>query len=155
MTECGVVQFSYPDWIAAYPEFAQVGQPQAQQFFNRACLYCDNTPPSPIQNLFERTILLNMVTAHVAFLFASLNGQAPRELVGRIGNATEGSVSVGTVYTNPTTDLQAWFSQSSYGAAYWAATLKYRTAFYLPPPVPVGFNGRAGVFGLLPLGRRH
>jgi hypothetical protein len=143
----GIVTFNYPAWISYYPEFgAQVGQSQAQAYFNRATLYCDNTACSPIQDIFQRTLLLNMLVAHIATLFAMLNGQQPRALVGQIDQATEGSVNVHTVYIQPTSDLEAWMNQSPYGAAFWAATAQYRTGFYAPSFRPSGVPG-TGIFG--------
>lgn len=130
---CAVVTFNYPEWLAQYPEFGSVTAGQAQGYFNRATLVCDNTPSSPIRDLCERTILLNLATAHVAKLFALANGQLANPIVGRIANASEGSVSVGTVYTTPSTDLEAWWDQTPYGAFFWASTTRYRTGFYVPP----------------------
>lgn len=142
-----VVTFSYPEWLAQYPEFGGVTAGQAQSYFNRATLVCDNTPSSPITDLFQRTVLLNLATAHIAALFAAQNGQAPRALVGQINSASEGSVSVGTVYTEPTSDLQAWWNQTNYGAFFWASTVRYRTAFYVPPPCGLGYRGLAAFPG--------
>lgn len=138
----GVVTFNFTDWVAQYPEFGYVTAPQAQGFFNRSTLLVDNTPTSPITDLFQRTVLLNMATAHVAALFSAQNGQASRGLVGRISNATQGSVSVQAAYTEPTSDLAAYWNQTAYGAQYYAATLKYRTGFFVPPPR--GINGNPG-----------
>lgn len=140
----GVVAFNYAEWVVQYPEFSYVSAGQAQSFFNRVTIGgpVDNTPSSPFQDLFERTILLNLATAHMAFLFApsSSPGQ-PRQLVGRINNATEGSVSVQTEYMVPSGDaLEAWWNQSPYGAEYYASTQRFRAAFYVPP-------ARAGAFG--------
>lgn len=137
---CGVVTFNYAEWLVQYPEFGTVTQPQAQSYFNRGTLLCDNTPSSPITDLFQRTVLLNMVTAHIAKLFASVGGQPPNSLVGRINSATQGSVSVQAAYTEPTSDLQAFFNQTEYGAAFWAATTRYRTGFYVPPPIGANAN---------------
>lgn len=137
----GIVTFNYVEWQAQYPEFASVTQPQAQSYFNRATLYCDNTPCSLITDLFQRMVLLNMATAHIASLFASVNGQAPRPVVGRVSDATEGTVSTSLAYTEPTSDLQAWWNQTPYGAAFWAATTRYRTGgIYVPPPRNVGIS---------------
>jgi hypothetical protein len=143
----GVVTFNYTVWLAEYSEFGYVTQPQAQSFFNRACLLVDNTPSSQIQDLFARAVLLNMATAHFAKMFSAPSGQSVPGLVGRISNATEGSVSVQAEYTTPTSDLQAFWNQTEYGAAYWAATLKYRTGFYVPPPISSNGNQRVGAFG--------
>lgn len=153
MTTGGVVTFSWAQWLLEYPEFGYVTQPQAQSFFNRATLLVDNTPCSPICDLLQRTILLNMATAHIAALFSSQNGQGPRGVVGRISDASEGSVSVRTEYVAPKTDSQAYWNQTPYGAQYWAATLKYRTGFYAPSPLGVNGNPGFGTFGFGVFGR--
>lgn len=141
MTCPGVVAFNYGEWLIQYPEFAAVTQPQGQSYFNRATLYCDNTPCSPITDIFQRTVLLNMATAHIASLFMPQpGGQPPNKIVGRISSATQGSVSVQAAYTEPTSDLEAWFNQTPYGAAFWAATTRYRTAFYVSPPLGANAN---------------
>lgn len=141
MTECGVVVFNWADWLLNYPELGWVTQQMGQRFFNRITVggLVDNTPTSPIQDLFQRIILLNMAVAHVAFLYGGLDGQ-PRETVGRISNATEGSVSVSLEYVMPKGPVEAWWNQTPYGAEYYASTLRFRTAFYVPPPVPAGVN---------------
>lgn len=137
MCNSGVVTFSYADWSLRYPELAaSVSAPLAQLYFNEASLYCDNTPTSIVRDLPTRELLLNMLTAHVASLNASLNGQESSTLVGRISNATQGSVSVATQMDLPPGSAQ-WFAQTKYGAAYWAATARYRTMRYVPGPVPV------------------
>jgi hypothetical protein len=135
----GVVTFSFADWSSMYPELAaSVTQSQAQMYFYQAQLYCDNTPTSVITDTSqggEREILLNMMTAHVAALNASLNGQPSSPLVGRISNASQGSVSVATQMDMSPGSAQ-WYNQTKYGAAYWAATAKYRTMRYVPGPQP-------------------
>lgn len=141
-TSGGVVTFSYATWSSRYPELAtSVTQPTAQAYFNEATLYADNSPSSIIQDLDERAVLLNMVTAHIAALNAPLNSQPSSPLVGRISGATQGSVSVQTAYEVPGT--AAWFSQTKYGAAFWQATTKYRSMLYVRGPVPIAnpFNG--------------
>jgi hypothetical protein len=139
LPQCGVVVFDYSEWLNQYPEFAGVTVGQATSYFNRITYggLVDNTPTSVIQDLFQRTILLNLAVSHMAYLFApsANNGQA-RQLVGRISGATEGSVSVQTEYKIPTSDLEAWWNQSPYGSEYYAATSRFRTAFYVPPPYP-------------------
>ena len=60
-----------------------------------------------------------------------MNGEAASPLVGRINNATEGSVTVGTDMGQvPFT--AAWFLQTKYGAAFWQATAPFRTMQYVP-----------------------
>lgn len=140
------VTFSYANWIAQYPEFGYVTAGQAQGYFNQATLLVDNTACSPVQDASQLAILLNMATAHIAALFASQNGQGPRGVVGRISNATQGSVSVQAEYTTPTSDMQAYWNQTPYGAQYYAATLKYRTGFYVPAPRGINRNQGFGPF---------
>jgi len=125
------VVFSYSDWSLRYPELAVwTSQPLAQLYFNEAGLYCDNGDTSPITDLTQRAMLLGMVTAHIAQLNAQLNGQASPQLVGRISSAGQGSVNVSTEMNMPGT--AAWFMQTKYGAAFWQATVQYRTMQYAP-----------------------
>ncbi|MGF6633531.1 hypothetical protein OKW39_000682 [Paraburkholderia sp. MM6662-R1] len=142
----GVVQFSYARWSTRYPELARwVSAELAQEYFKEAQLYCDNSPQSIVRDLCERALLLNMVTAHIAALNAPLNGQASSLLVGRIGGATEGSVSVQTQLDLPAGSAQ-WYAQSKYGLAFWQATAKYRSMRYVPGPAPIvnPWSGRGG-----------
>ena len=114
------VTFSYSTWSTRYPEFSTVSSDLAQLYFNEACLYCDNTGASKIIDENKRAILLNMLTAHIAKIAAS-------KLVGRVSNASEGSVSVALdVGTMPGT--AAWFQSTPYGAAFYQATSQYRMA---------------------------
>ena len=132
----GIVTFDYVAWSARYPEIAAyVPQATAQAYFNEAQFYCDNTPQSLITDDSvggQRSMLLNMVTAHIATLNAPLNGQPSSPLVGRISNASEGSVSVQTQNDYPPGTPQ-WWQQTKYGAAFWAATAGYRTMRYVAP----------------------
>ena len=130
----GVVTFDYAAWALRYPELAaSVSGPLAQAYFDEAQLYCDNTPLSPVHVLTIRAQFLGMLTAHIATLNTPLNGQPSSPLVGRISNATEGSVSVQTEYDVPAGSAQ-WFAQTKYGAAFWSATAAYRTMRYVPNP---------------------
>ena len=86
-----------------------------------------------------------MITAHIASILAPLNGQPSNPLVGRISNASEGSVSVQT--DMPTNPNAAWWNQTKYGALAWAALAPYRTMTYLPnPSSPVWSGGYLGRF---------
>jgi len=127
----GIVTFDYGAWSARYPELAaSVNATLAGAYFAEAGLYCDNTDCSRIWDVNARALLLNMVVAHIAALNATINGQAASPLVGRISNATEGSVSVQTQMDYPPGSAQ-WFVQTRYGAAFWAATAQYRTMRYI------------------------
>jgi hypothetical protein len=142
----GIVAFDYAAWALRYPSLAaSVSGPLAQAYFDEAQLYCDNTRYSPVLNVSVRAVLLNMLVAHIAQLNLPTGGSggssggnggsagAPSPLVGRISNATEGSVSVQTQMDLPPGSAQ-WFNQTPYGAAFWAATATYRTMRYVPSP---------------------
>lgn len=111
---------------ARYPEFSCVSDDLLGAYFTEATIYLDPTDGSIVQDTAQRAILLNMLTAHVAAL-----SDSNRQLVGRIGTASEGSVSVSTDM-GPVTNSQAWYAQTRYGASYWSATARYRTFRYSP-----------------------
>ncbi len=150
MSGSGIVAFDYTLWTATYPEFAaSVNPTQAASYFLIAETFLNNTPTSPVKDAGPggaRAILLNMLTAHIAQLFAPQAGIPAPQTVGRISQASEGSVSV-TLDMDNQTALAAWYNQTKYGAMYWAATAAYRTARYRSPPKPylgVGGRGRRG-----------
>lgn len=121
-----VAVFDYSVWSARYPELsATVAQPLASSYFDEAGLYLNNTETSPVADVARRLVLLNMLTAHIA----ALNMPGSSALVGRVSNASEGSVSVQAEYAPPGTS--AWFVQTKYGAAYWQATAYLRTMRYI------------------------
>ena len=147
----GIVIFDYSVWVTIYPEFAGVvTQPQAQSYFNRACLFVANTPASIVPACDPygtpvRAEILGMLTSHLATLL----GPGSSEVVGRVASANQGSVSVtldmGTVSNNA-----AWWLQTKYGALAWQALAPYRTFRYRPSPRPnLGVNvlGRGGYRG--------
>ena len=118
-----VVVFNANEFLALYPQFNNVFTPeQLQQFFNAACLLCDNTPNSKIANLDERKTLLYMLVCHIATLMQRGTG-----MVGLLTSATEGKVSVGLQsYTNNPN----WYKQTQCGSMYWLATAKYRVGMH-------------------------
>ena len=135
----GVVAFDYTAWSTRYPELSSIAQPLAQAYFNEATLYLDNTAQSLVRDASvggQRSLILNMLTAHVAALNAPLlpgpNGSmSSSPLVGRIASAGEGSVSVSADLPDiPGT--AAWFVQTKYGIAAWQALAPYRTFQYRP-----------------------
>ena len=155
--DAGPVVFDYAYWISMYPEFAATVNPaQGQNYFNQAALVCDNSVCSPITDgspTGSRATILYLLTAHVAALFAPqiVNGQSqgPSPLVGRITNASEGSVSVAAEMPNQPMSA-AWFQQTRYGAMAWAALAPYRTFRYARAPrrylgtaYPWGYGGRS------------
>lgn len=134
-----VVVFNYAQWVALFPELASINQAQATMYFGMAENLCDNSPCGIVPNCpptYQRQTFLNLLTAHIASLFGSINGQPPNPLVGRISNATQGSVSVATQNDYPPGSAQ-YFQQTKYGAAYWQMSSQYRTMTYVPGPVPI------------------
>lgn len=128
----GVVTFDPAAFKVRYPEFATVSDDLLQAYFDEVTLaYLDNTESSRVQQTEQRSVLLNMLVAHVAALNAGVNGQAPSPLVGRVNTASEGSVSVGTdMGAVPFT--AAWFLQTKYGSSFWQASAQFRTMQYVP-----------------------
>lgn len=131
-----VATFSFPTFAARYPEFANLNQGLAAQYFAEASLYHANDGSGPVQDAGQQLLMLNMLTAHIAALnLTNPDGSAASTLVGPITSATEGSVSVSTgLSAEPGTP--GWLQQSKYGYAYLAATAAYRTARYIPKPQP-------------------
>lgn len=139
-----IAAFNYDAWAARYPELAgSVDADLAALYFAEAELYCANTDcavvPADAVTFQPRLMLLNMLVAHIAKLNAPIGGEAPSGLVGRIASATQGSVSVSAAMEGQPGSA-AWYNQTTYGATYWRATARYRTARYVPPPPygPVG-----------------
>lgn len=134
MSGSGVVVFDYSLWAAQFPELASsVNSDQAQLYFDLATLTVDNSATSFIVDLTKRANILNTMTSHIAALLAPINGIAPSPLVGRINNASEGSVSVSTEMNAP--QAASWFNQTKYGAMAWTFMAPYRTALYIAAPV--------------------
>lgn len=139
---CGVAIFDSTAFLARYPEFASVSVPTLQAYFNEAGLYLNNTPCSIVRDVTQRLVLLNMLTAHIAFLGGALTADGQPKPVGRVSAATQGSVSATLEYMPATPGSGPWFNQSQYGAAFWQATTCYRGMHYSPQPTRVGgFTG--------------
>lgn len=125
----GVVVFDFQKWIEAFPEFANtVNAAQAQRYFDTACLYLNNTPYSIVNDINERSTLLNLLVAHIAQLGSSTGGTSG---VGRVGSVSRGSVSVTFDGANIPKDA-GWFAQTQYGYTYYQATARYRQMMFTP-----------------------
>lgn len=130
---CGVVVFDPVAFAQRYPQFAAVGAPVLQSFFDEATLFINNTPTSIVRDLPERAVLLNLATAHIGTLSGVLTaaGQGSTATqVGRVSSASEGSVSA-SLDMGATPNSGAWWLQTQFGATYWQATAKYRTMRYV------------------------
>jgi len=87
-------------------------------------------------------VLLQMVTAHIAFLSGLLTADGQPRPVGRVSAANEGAVGATFDYSPATPGSGEWFKQSQYGAAFWQATTCYRGMKYFANPTRVeGFTG--------------
>jgi hypothetical protein len=133
----GIAIFNLGIFLARYPEFVffNTNNPGSLAvFFEEAGLYLSNCPTSPVQNVMRRLILLNMLTAHIAFIGGALSSDGQARPVGRLNTAGEGSVNAGFDFTPATPGSGPWFNQSQYGAAFWQATVSLRSARYIPRP---------------------
>lgn len=150
------VVFNYAVWVARYPEFSAVSEPLAQAYFNEAGLYLANK--GWIAALPTAPTLFNMLTAHLAWLYAprdlngnpSSTGTVAPPLVGRISSASEGSVSVSTELTSSGSPSEGFFTQTKYGLSFWQATAQFRQALYVARPTFVAgpiFGGPPGPLG--------
>lgn len=146
-----IVQFNYAAWIAnpLYAPFAAtVDQDQAQAYFDIATTLHRNDGGGPVNDATQQLNLLNMVTGHLAALFAPpAPAQSATGLVGRINSATQGSVSVQAAYSNNVSEQMAFFIQTKWGAMYWVATAPFRTMRYMPSRRGRGVVGPPG-FGV-------
>jgi Protein of unknown function (DUF4054) len=143
---------AYPAWLARYPEFCNVSYGQALGYFDEACLYCANSTLNPAFCTGNLPTLLNMLTAHIAKLYAAKDCQPAPEVVGMVNSATEGSVTVSLDMGDLTagSPSQPWYMQTKYGASYWYATARFRTAQYFANPTIVPsavYTGRRFGFG--------
>lgn len=127
-----IVVFDPVAFKARYPEFTAVSNTLLESCFTEAGLYLSNTDASPVQNVARRAVLLNMLTAHIAYLGGALSVDGQPRPVGRVSQAAEGSVSVAFEYGVP--GSKEWFVQTQYGAAFWQATLSLRSFRYFPRP---------------------
>lgn len=127
------VCFNYTNWATLFPQFSNVTESQVTSVvLPLAEQYCRNDGGGPVTKYAIQVNLLNLMVAHICQLFFGSTTQPLSPLVGRIGNAAEGTVSVQTEF--PMHSNSAWFQQTPYGAAFWQAIAPYRTMRYLPGP---------------------
>jgi len=127
-----IVAFNAPNFRARYPEFSAVPTATLNAYFTEATLYLDNTDGSPVGSLVRREMLLNMLAAHVGCLNGALSADGNQLPVGRVSAGSEGSVAASLEYM--AAGSHSWFTQTQYGAAYWQATLNYRSFTYVAQP---------------------
>lgn len=126
-----IVVFAPSAFKAAYPEFSAIADPRCTIMFDMAAqAILDNTDNSPVMAEDYRTQLFYLLVAHLLTLFA-IDADGSERPVGRVGSATEGSVTVGFEYDLPAgSAMAAWFNQTKYGALYWMMTAQFRSMRY-------------------------
>jgi hypothetical protein len=129
-----VAVFNLANFQARYPQFNAVSPTRLAALFVEAGLYLSNTDCSPIQDLGRRGMLLNMLVAHISSLSGDLSADGQAQPVGRVSQASEGTVSASFEMNAPTPGTGPWFQQTTYGAAFWAATANLRGMRYRPRP---------------------
>jgi len=126
-----IVTFDPAAFKARYPEFAGVENGTLELYFAEATIYHRNDGTGPVSTAAVQSSLLNMLTAHIAARYATVAGVAPSNLVGRISQATQGSVTVAADYGTTQSENEAWYNQTKYGADYWRATAIFRGFHYV------------------------
>ena len=125
------VVFDPAAFKAAYPEFSAVPDATLNGYFVRSQLFLANQD-FPVQDEDKRLMLFWLLVAHIAQLSGALNPGGIPGPVGRTSSATEGSVSVSLEFN--ATMGASWFTQTSYGASFWAATAYLRSFRYVARP---------------------
>lgn len=152
------VASDYAKFSARYPELVPPRGPVTDElyelYFVEAGFYWRNDGTGPCDTDDQQLALLNMLSAHIAGINAVIAGALPYNVVGRISNASEGSVSIGTTLSlAPDGAIQEWMLQTRYGFAFWVATAAFRTMHYRPgprrifDPAQAVLYGRTGGFG--------
>ncbi len=140
-----LITFNSALFLARYPEFTSAYNANPllyASYFTEAGFYLNNTALSVVQDTAKLSLLLNMVTAHIAFINGQLSADGQTRPVGRMSSASEGSVSASFEDVSPLPGSGQWFRQSQYGSAFWQATTCYRGMRYFPQPTRVeGFTG--------------
>ena len=134
----GVAVWNPGIFLAMFPEFTNAynANPARYEalFTYRAPRFLSNGPTSPVCDVQQRLGLLNMLVAHIAYLAGDLSADGQARPVGRVSDASEGSVSASFDYAAASQNNGQWFNQSQYGAEFWQATSSLRGFKYSPRP---------------------
>lgn len=133
-----VVALDPAKFKTAFPEFADVPDARLTVLFGIiGATILDNTGASVVTDVTMRESLMFLLLAHMLTLYgtgplagAPGAGTGPFGAVGRVSSATEGSVSSSMEYHAAASATEAWFSQTQYGAMYWAMTVSFRSFRY-------------------------
>lgn len=141
------VTFDPAMFRALFPVFDCLTNTQLTAYFAMAGLYCPNVPQNPFNCTGVLPQLMMLVTAHVAWLLSpkDADGNPSAEgassgggLVGRISQATQGSVSVSLEFdATAGGPSEQFFAQTQYGLMFWQATASIRTVRYAARPTIV------------------
>ncbi|MBT0318569.1 DUF4054 domain-containing protein [Morganella morganii subsp. morganii] len=142
VSDDGVVVFDVDKFREAYPS-AKGTDTQLNNAFIKAGMLLRNDKHSCVCNLAEREMLLWLLVAHMDILQSNID--EGNSAVGRASSASEGSVSVSLDY-GTATNGEKWYTQTPYGAEYWALTSRYRSFLYTlgVAPMPVWRGGYYG-----------
>ncbi|HHN8385660.1 TPA: DUF4054 domain-containing protein [Morganella morganii] len=142
VSDGGVVVFDVDKFREAYPS-AKGTDTQLNNAFIKAGMLLRNDKHSCVCNLAEREMLLWLLVAHMDMLQSNID--EGNSAVGRASSASEGSVSVSLDY-GTATNGEKWYTQTPYGAEYWALTSRYRSFLYTlgVAPMPVWRGGYYG-----------
>ncbi|SSN07964.1 Uncharacterised protein [Klebsiella pneumoniae] len=137
-----VVVFDVEKFREAYPS-AKGTDTQLNNAFIKAGMLLRNDKHSCVCNLAEREMLLFLLVAHMDMLQSNID--EGNSAVGRASSASEGSVSVSLDY-GTATNGEKWYTQTPFGAEYWALTSRYRSFLYTlgVAPMPVWRGGYYG-----------
>lgn len=128
-----IYNFDYAAFIAQFPNFVYLPEPQVQAQFTAATTLIRNDGGGPVRDATVQSQCLLYATAHFCALFAARpDGTYPDGPVGRISSASEGSVSVSTEYGPLTQQGKDFWVQTRYGAFVWQMTAPYRTFRWHP-----------------------
>ena len=129
----GFIASYNPVYFAArYPEFAGIANGVgAPAYFAEAGLYLANDGTGRIPDQNTQNVLMHMLTAHIAELYDASSERGSQALVGRVSDASEGTVKVSAAMDD--SDRDAWLQQTKYGASFLRATRQYRRFSYRAP----------------------
>ena len=132
------VTFDPNAWAAAYPQFSNIASATLTGVvLPLAQVYCRNDGGGPIDDENMQTQALWLMVAHCAQILFGSTIQPLSSVVGRVSNASQGSVSVSTSWPAASSITDAWLSQTQYGAAFLALVNSVTLGFYAAKQTPL------------------
>lgn len=134
-----IAVFNQTAFLARYSEFANSNLTKLNAIALEVYsgLYLSNSDCSIVSDVNYRTVLLNMLVAHVAAMNGLLTADGQVSPVGRVSDAHEGSVGASFDYGTASQGSGQWYNQTQYGAAFWQATSSLRGMHYRPQPTNI------------------